>query len=940
MSHWCALLALGVVACAPSRPPVSTPRPVPVPVAVAPEAIRPVGPAPAVDPRRASAEAAFEAGWMPLIPTGVPAFAAAYPDADGRGVLIAILDSGIDPSVPGLQRLPTGGAKLLDLRDFSGEGRIALAPISRQGDTLLVAGRRVGGAARVAALASGPYWGGTIAEVALGKAPAADLNVNHVLGDTLLVVVGRGPSGWVLFADRHGDGSLADDAPVRDYAVAREWFGWSPAGYGPALSLAVNLADSAGVPVLDLLFDTSGHGTHVAGIAAGHDLYGVTGFDGVAPGASLIGLKIANNADGGITVPGSIVRALDHAIGVARARTMPLVVNLSFGVGNEEEGAARIDALVDAVLAAHPDVVMTVAASNDGPGLSTLGFPGSAVRVLSVGATQPLVFTGLAPDDPTPDPIAYFSSRGGELAGPDVVTPGTAYSSVPAFAIGDEQNNGTSMAAPHAAGLAARLAGLLHSRGTPVRRSTILQALRATAQPVPGATGLDQGSGVPDLARSARWLEAHSAVPELVAAHGGRAGRAAILIDAPGTTGRGEITLRRLDDPAPLPIRLRTSAPWLTIEGPLERVVGPSGSTVSVRVAADSLVPVGVRSASLIVEHASDEGLGPLVTVPVTVRIPLGLRGLATAIVQAGPGAAARVPILADTGRGLRITVATLTPQMLALAALHEPGGQPFRDGSITAAGYADGAALFEVDAGDVVAGMYEAIVIAPPTGATAARVTAERAPVRLGAILLGDSLEIRATSLTTTPILTRLRTALTGGARRIAARGDGREVVRVVVPVPAWAARITVDAAMPRALWPLFTDFGITLREPTGLLLEAAPLTFAFGRLTTALPERLRGDTLVLVLSPASAATDATAPWELTLGIRFGTDRPWALDDGGTTRDTLAPGAVRRARFSVATWPLDLGAGLVPLITVVALEGDDAVWTRELPLGGAGGPI
>src|SRR5256885_8122514 len=49
-------------------------------------------------------------------------------------------------------------------------------------------------------------------------------------------------------------------------------------------------------------------GTHVAGIAAGHNLYNVQGFDGVAPGAQLLALKIANNARGGISVNGSMVR--------------------------------------------------------------------------------------------------------------------------------------------------------------------------------------------------------------------------------------------------------------------------------------------------------------------------------------------------------------------------------------------------------------------------------------------------------------------------------------------------------------------------------------------------------------------------------------------------------------------------------------------------------
>jgi len=38
---------------------------------------------------------------MPLAPTGVTTFAAQHPTFDGRGVLIAILDSGIDPTIPG-----------------------------------------------------------------------------------------------------------------------------------------------------------------------------------------------------------------------------------------------------------------------------------------------------------------------------------------------------------------------------------------------------------------------------------------------------------------------------------------------------------------------------------------------------------------------------------------------------------------------------------------------------------------------------------------------------------------------------------------------------------------------------------------------------------------------------------------------------------------------
>src|SRR5256885_15177922 len=130
-------------------------------------------------------------------------------------------------------------------------------------------------------------------------------------------------------------------------------------------------------------------GTHVAGIAAGHNLYNVQGFDGVAPGAQLIALKIANNARGGISVNGSMVRAMEYAARFAAQRNLPLVLNMSFGVGNEQEGRAVIDSLVNVFLTAHPDVVFAISAGNDGPGLSTMGFPGSADLALSVGALYP-----------------------------------------------------------------------------------------------------------------------------------------------------------------------------------------------------------------------------------------------------------------------------------------------------------------------------------------------------------------------------------------------------------------------------------------------------------------------------------------------------------------------------------------------------------------------
>ncbi len=389
------LLAIVVAAaCAATKPATSAPSPAAPPAtarATAPDASR--TPDPAVEP-----PVAYMLGLMPLKSTGVDVFRAARPTYDGRGVLMAILDSGIDPNAPGLIVTSTGGPKILDLRDFSGEGRIALTPVVPEADgRVRINGVLLTGAARIGRLTAATTWyAGVFRELPLGPLPAGDVNGNGENTDAFPVVVVKATDGWVAFLDTNLDGSFEDEMPLHDYRQGRETIAL---GTRP-LTLVANFvepAGSTGAPTLDLFFDTSAHGTHVAGIAAGHDLFNVAGFDGVAPGAQLIGLKIANNARGGVSVHASMWRAMDYAARFAQQRNLPLVLNLSFGVGNEHEGRAVMDSLVDAFLASHEGVVMAISAGNDGPGLSTMGFPGSADLALSVGATYPGVFTSRCP---------------------------------------------------------------------------------------------------------------------------------------------------------------------------------------------------------------------------------------------------------------------------------------------------------------------------------------------------------------------------------------------------------------------------------------------------------------------------------------------------------------------------------------------------------------
>jgi len=934
------------LACAPSHHdnPPPAPKPNidpgaknPPPANVPKEATSPPPPVTDSVTRVAPPQVAYANGWMPLGSTGVDRFLRAHPGFDGRGVLIGILDTGIDPAVPGLATTTTGSPKVLDVRDFSGEGAVPLSRITPAGDSVVVGGRRLSGFGRVTALnTSGPWYGGTIAEISLGEPPASDLNRDGAADDTLAIVVTRASDGWVLFADTDGDGSLAGEKPVHDYLTGRTVLGWAPRGTTPRVDVAVNFTETAGQPAVDLVYDITGHGTHVSGIAAGHDIYGVSGFDGVAPGAQLLGLKIANDANGGISTTGSMLRAMDYAIRFARERKLPLVFNMSFGVGNEIEGGARIDAIVDSILDRNPDVVMAISTGNDGPGLSTLGFPGSATHAIGVAATLPSSFLAAGSNGaPLADQLAYFSSRGGEVAKPDIATPGMAYSTVPPWNAGHEVEQGTSMAAPHASGLAALLVSGLARAGKPVEARAIKQALMVTATPTAGMTFLDEGTGVPDVGRAWEWLQAGRAAPQ-VQVHAVGPGDVSAALRRAAPASRDTVQTFELVRPAgaaPAAYSLRSDAAWLT--APPTVTLRGERTRVDVHYARSALTEPGSR-VGVVSGWPSDTLAGPAFrlvnALAITSQAAAGSQALRSGE-RVPAGGVLRTFFEADSIRPFALTVSTGSRGERALAFLHEPDGMPFRDDGARPAGFDQQAAEYEADARDVVSGAYESVVVALPGQSASATVSLTRSPVSLRASRQGGEARATLANLTKADVTAEVGMHLGGATREETVSATGSAPVRLPFVIPSWSRGVVVDVTMDRAQWGRFTDFGVTLLDSIGGQLGKKPLNYAFGRLPVEAPPGHGDMPATLVLLPGFADPSDNQQWSLHASIRLYADTSVVLAPASKSGAiTIPAGTSVASSFTMPADPWPLGEKFVPLGLLVARI-DGRSWTRETPL-------
>ncbi|MFJ9242465.1 S8 family serine peptidase [Streptomyces sp. NPDC101776] len=461
--------------------------------------------------------------YNPSFETGAVDFVKKNPKADGRGITIGILDSGVDLGHPALQKTTTGERKIVDwvtstdpIVDGDQTWRPMITAVSGPNFTY-------GGLSWTAP--TGSYEISTFKEsYTTGGDAAGDANRDGDTTDSWGVLYD--PAAGTVTVDLNNNHDFGDDAPMKPYKDGYQvgYFGTdNPATdvverqpfvvqiskdvpmdpYGG--SWVGKTADFVNIGVIE-----SEHGTHVAGITAANGLFGGK-MNGEAPGAKLVSSR-ACTWSGGCTN----VALTEGMIDLVTNRGVD-IVNMSIGGlpalndGNNAR-AELYTRLIDTY-----GVQLVISAGNSGPGANTIGDPGLADKVISVGASisKETWAANYGSQVTRKYQLLPFSSRGPREDGgftPTLVAPGAAINTTQTWLPGSpvaesgytlpagySMLQGTSMASPQAAGASALLLSAAKQKHIALTPATLRTALTSTADHITGVQAYEEGAGLIDI---------------------------------------------------------------------------------------------------------------------------------------------------------------------------------------------------------------------------------------------------------------------------------------------------------------------------------------------------------------------------------------------------------------------------------------------------------
>ena len=629
-------------------------------------------------------------GVMPKVEIGAARFLEKHPQYDGRGVKVAIFDTGVDPGVVGLWTTRDGNPKVIDVIDGTNSGDVDTTTIVKvkAGNITGKTGRKLTipakwqnptGEYRIGIKRAYDFFPGSLIgrlkrerrkawdeanrqtilqwqekiraweadkkpRTAEDRAYRGDLNEQlaqlkqaprryNEPGPLYDCVVFHDGQRWQAAVDTDEDGDMGDEKLMTNYRVGRQYATFA---HNSELNFALNIYDDG--DLLSIVVDSGAHGTHCAGIVAGH-YPEQPGLNGIAPGAQIISVKIGDPRLGSMEVASGIERglraAVEHEIDI---------ISMSYGEYAQRPNTGRLVDKFTEVVNEH-GIIYVAAAGNFGPALTTTIAPGgTTTAAIGVGALiSPEMMSAQYSTIKPYSGIGYtWSSRGPNFDGAlgvDIMAPGGAFAAVPKWTLHKQmQMNGTSMATPNTSGGLAVLLSALKATKTKYSPHSIHRAIQNTALKKAGVDAFVGGAGLLQVDAAFGHLVKHNAASDelirVLASVPTRNNDRGIYLrdrvesERPLSTSVQLKPLFRKDTPNTdrlsfeLLLNLKATADWVEVG---DRVfLQQTGRRFPVRIDPTKLEP-GLHYAEVHGFDAAHPDRGPLIRFPITVIRPITL---------------------------------------------------------------------------------------------------------------------------------------------------------------------------------------------------------------------------------------------------------------------------------------------------------------------------
>lgn len=471
--------------------------------------------------------------YLPSGAIGAPQFIAAHPTFDGRGVVVAVIDTNIDFLLPELQT-----AKAIDgtpVPKFADIFSAAPNALVQSGDDSHIAGYlRVGMQAEVAAREKkfsyqnrnyvvpddGRYRIGTVNERLTSS--SGDLNRDgNPSGSSELFGVLWNESTNTVLVDTNQNLDFTDEKPMTDYRVRQDIgvFGKDDPKTAVRETVGFTVQIDAHHKSVFVIPGYGLHGTGVSGAAFGAGFFGGK-IDGVAPAAQIISIPPGRGSK--ITV--------GYIEAVITAMKDPRVDLVSMQFGNflpQNDGRATFSIVCNRLVKKYGKLLFA-GAGNGNDGLNGIISPADAREVIAIGSyvsrETSRVNYGVELRDA--DNMNGYTSHGPTKEGglkPNLLAPASSLSTRPGFMAAENRYgtyplqpgyqifDGTSTSTPFAAAGAALLISAAKQSGVKYDARRLRWAITSSARFLPKYSVEMQGAGLMQV--QAAW-EALKQAPE------------------------------------------------------------------------------------------------------------------------------------------------------------------------------------------------------------------------------------------------------------------------------------------------------------------------------------------------------------------------------------------------------------------------------------------